>query len=71
MRLEPRTPGFRVKHFTTEPRGTLSPVSKWHCAIWNTKKLPSANAFKLDKAKICLFSKGLKWRIDTSIAGSK
>ena len=23
MRLEPRTPGLRVKHFTTEPRGTL------------------------------------------------
>ena len=22
MRLEPRTPGLRVKHFTTEPRGT-------------------------------------------------
>ena len=24
VRLEPRTPGFRVKHFATEPRGTLS-----------------------------------------------
>ena len=23
VRLEPRTPGLRVKHFTTEPRGTL------------------------------------------------
>ena len=23
MRLEPRTPGIRVKHLTTEPRGTL------------------------------------------------
>ena len=23
MRLKPRTPGLRVKHFTTEPRGTL------------------------------------------------
>ena len=25
VRLEPRIPGLRVKHFTTEPRGTLSP----------------------------------------------
>ena len=24
VRLEPRTPGLRVKHFTTEPRGTLA-----------------------------------------------
>ena len=24
VRFEPRTPGLRVKHFTTEPRGTLS-----------------------------------------------
>ena len=24
VRLEPRTPGLRVKHFTTEPRGTLT-----------------------------------------------
>ena len=23
VRLEPRSPGLRVKHFTTEPRGTL------------------------------------------------
>ena len=23
VRLEPRTPGLQVKHFTTEPRGTL------------------------------------------------
>ena len=23
MRLEPRTPGLRVKHLTTEPRGSL------------------------------------------------
>ena len=28
MRLEPRTPGLRVKHFTTEPRGTLKDVMK-------------------------------------------
>ena len=24
VRLEPRTPGLRDKHFTTEPRGTLN-----------------------------------------------
>ena len=24
VQLEPRTPGLRVKHFTTEPRGTLN-----------------------------------------------
>ena len=26
--LEPRTPGLRVKHFTTEPRGTLVTETK-------------------------------------------
>ena len=26
VRLEPRTPGLRVKHFTTESRGTPNPV---------------------------------------------
>ena len=28
MGLEPRTPGLRVKHLTTEPRGTLKIVCK-------------------------------------------
>ena len=28
VRLEPRTPGWRVKHFTTEPRGTLATLAK-------------------------------------------
>ena len=31
VRLEPRTPGLRVKHFTTEPRGTL--------VVWEKVKL--------------------------------
>ena len=26
LRLEPRTPGLRVKHFTTEPRWTLEKI---------------------------------------------
>ena len=28
MRLEPRTPGLRVKHLTTEPRGTLTDLKE-------------------------------------------
>ena len=28
VRLEPRTPGLRVKHFTTEPRWTLEHMKK-------------------------------------------
>ena len=29
MRLEPRTPGLRVKHLTTEPRGTLELIGQY------------------------------------------
>ena len=34
VRLEPRTPGLRVKHFTTEPRGTLSERLKKEKILW-------------------------------------
>ena len=30
MRLEPRTPGLRVKHLTTEPRGTPLTHERFH-----------------------------------------
>ena len=33
MRLEPRIPGLRVKHLTTEPRGTLPPFQSFQNAI--------------------------------------
>ena len=38
VRLEPRTPGLRVKHLTTEPRGTLNPEGKQSLKIWKEKK---------------------------------
>ena len=34
VRLEPKTPGLRVKHFTTEPRRT--PVKFWTCSKLKT-----------------------------------
>ena len=30
VRLEPRTPGLRVKHLTTEPRGTLVNINMFN-----------------------------------------
>ena len=33
VRLEPRTPGLQVKHFTTGPRGTLSSLNNFFCAL--------------------------------------
>ena len=36
VRLEPRNPGLRVKHFTTEPRGTLMTLSTVKVISWQS-----------------------------------
>ena len=65
VRREPRTPGLRVKHFTTEPRGTLNKslentAGKGEIAISPFPKvfsirlenfLPFSSNFKLSSAK--------------------
>ena len=62
VRLEPRTPGFRVKHFTTEPRGTLSygwslNLLFWKgftWAVWSlTEKMFAGSVYVLKKAVQC------------------
>ena len=46
MRLEPRTPGLRVKHLTTEPRGTLSSEEdSVLLKIYNILKLDAENGY--------------------------
>ena len=46
VRLKPRTPGLRVKHFTTEPRGTLKFV------VWSwVKCLPTDKIMDWSKFK--------------------
>ena len=54
MRLKPRTPGLRVKHLTTEPRGTL-PVSTGllyhltHNQTTNFRLFQTDHNFKFDE----------------------
>ena len=36
VRLKPRTPGLRVKHFTTGPHGTQSKIKLYVCGGWSS-----------------------------------
>ena len=52
--LEPRTPGLRVKHFTTEPRGTLEFCKQFNIHLLIRSQRPKTTGICKKRPKLMI-----------------